>query len=49
VAAGAGEQHIGGSRGSLGTPWASSLNPLSIFLRTAIPFVSRILSAFLPA
>ena len=37
----------GGSGGSL-EPWASFLNPLDLFLRTSIPLVWRILSAFLP-
>ena len=35
------EKEIGGSRGSL--------EPLGLFLRTAIPFIWRVLSAFLPA
>ena len=30
-------------------PLGLFLNPLGLFLRTAIPFIWRILSAFLPA
>ena len=42
------EQQIGGSGGSL-EPLGFFLNPLGLFLRTSIPFIWRILSAFLPA
>jgi hypothetical protein len=51
-----GEQQIGGPGGSLEPPWASFLNPLGLFLdplglflRTSIPVIWRILSAFLRA
>ena len=43
-----GEQQIGGSGGSLEPP-GPLLDPLGLFLRTSIPFVWRILSAFLRA
>ena len=42
------EQQIGGSGGSL-EPLGLFLNPLGLFLRTSIPFIWRILSAFLRA
>jgi hypothetical protein len=41
------EKQIGGSGGSL-EPLGLFLNPLGLFLRTSIPFIWRILSAFLP-
>jgi hypothetical protein len=43
------EKQIGGSRGSLKPSWASLLNPLGLVLCTSIPFIWRVLSAFLPA
>ena len=45
---GAREQQIGGSGGSL-EPLGLFLEPLGLFLRTSIPFIRRILSAFLRA
>ena len=42
------EQQIGGSGGSL-EPLGLFLEPLGLFLRTSIPFIRRILSAFLRA
>ena len=41
-------QHIGGSGGSLEPP-GPLFEPLGLFLRTSIPFIWRILSAFLRA
>ena len=49
TAACAREQQIGGSGGSLEPPGPLFLNPLGLFLRTSIPFIHRILSAFLRA
>jgi hypothetical protein len=37
--AGAREQQIGGSGGSLEPSWACYLNPLGLFVRTSIPFI----------
>ena len=42
------EQQMGGSGGSL-EPLGLFLNPLDLFLRTSIPFIQCILSAFLRA
>jgi hypothetical protein len=47
IAVRSGEQRIGGPGGALEPPWASFLNPLGLFLRTFIPFIWRVLSAFL--
>ena len=43
------EKQIGGVQGAHLNPLGLVLNPLGLFLRTSIPFILHILSAFLPA
>jgi hypothetical protein len=47
AASAAGDQQGERDRGFRGL--TAHLNPLSLFLRTSIPFILRIMSAFLPA